>query len=61
MSILRELVPYLKYYKGILIHFGSCIENLTEIDEGNFCSWLNVSYRIVIITRSKKYQTSAKN
>ena len=34
MSILKQFIPFISNTQGILIHFGSCVENLLDLDEG---------------------------
>jgi hypothetical protein len=34
MGRLGDFIPFLNKSRRILVYFGSCIENLTEIDEG---------------------------
>ena len=34
MSILKRFIPFIKQSQGILIHFGSCLENLLDLDPG---------------------------
>lgn len=50
MELLKNFVPFLRN-SNILIHYGSCLENLLELDEGMICyrNYLNME---ALLTRN---------